>query len=125
MFDSYLYLLSICIQILQLSLFKKKKKTSTSRKKYSFLSQNFYGFIYLLYIYIFFKTFQNFCYPNSIQLSQIPHPSSLTYIIFLLFKSQIFLLITILILIHIFHCPTGFQLLIILYLIFKHYSTLP
>ena len=51
---SYLYLLSICIQILQLSLFKekKKKKPTTSRKKYSFLSQNFYG----LFIYLFFIT---------------------------------------------------------------------
>ena len=47
------------------------------------------------------------------------------YIIFLLFKSQIFLLITILILINNFKCLIGFQLFTILYLIFKHYSTLP
>ena len=54
-----------------------------------------------------------------------PHPSKLTYIIFLLFKSQIFLLITILITINKFKCLIGFQLFTILYLIFKHYSTLP
>ena len=48
-----------------------------------------------------------------------PHPSKLTYIIFLLFKSQIFLLITILITINKFKCLIGFQLFTILYLIFK------
>ena len=58
MSNSYLCLLSICIQILQLSLQKniyttkflfkkKKKKTTTSHKKYSFLSQNFYGSLFL------------------------------------------------------------------------------
>ena len=46
------------------------------------------------------------------------------YIIFLLFESQIFLLITILILINKFKYLIGFQLLMIIYLIFKHYSTL-
>ena len=54
-----------------------------------------------------------------------PHPSILRYIIFLLLKSQIFLLIIILIPINKFKCPIGFQLLTVLYLIFKHYSILP
>ena len=54
MSDSYLYLLSIWIQILQLSLLKKKntkllltkkkKKSTISCKNYSFLSGNFYFF---------------------------------------------------------------------------------
>ena len=48
-----------------------------------------------------------------------------TYIIFLLFKSQIFLFITILIPINKFKCLIGFQLLTVLYLIFEHYSMLP
>ena len=47
-----------------------KKKPTTSLKNYSFLSRNFYVFFL-----IFFKTFQNFCYPNSIKLSHISiHP---------------------------------------------------
>ena len=49
---------------------KKKKKPTTSLKNYPFLSWNLY-----IYIYLFFKTFQNFCYPNSMQFSQISiHP---------------------------------------------------
>ena len=39
--------------------------------------------------------------------------------------SNFFLLITILIPINKFKCPIGFQLFTVLYLIFKHYSTLP
>ena len=48
----------------------------------------------------------------------------LTYIIFLLFKFQIFLLITIVIPINKLKCLIEFQLLMVPYLIFKHYSTL-
>ena len=53
-----------------------------------------------------------------------PHPSTLMYIIFLLFKSQILLLFTILILVNKFKCSIGYQFLTVFYLIFKCYYTL-
>ena len=99
MFDSCMHLLSICIQIIQLTLSKyvyiythttkllqKKKTPIISSKKLLILMPKF------LYIYIlkFFKTFQNFCYLNFYTFMTNYQSSTLTYIIFLLFKSQIF-----------------------------------
>ena len=97
----------------------KKNLPHIKSKNYSLLSRNFYGFFFK-----FFKTFQNFCYLNSYIVITNLHPFTLTYVIFLLFKSQIFLLITIFIPINKVKCSIGFQLLTVFYLIFRHYSML-
>ena len=131
-----MHLLSICIQIIQLTLSKyvyiythttkllqKKKTPIISSKKLLILMPKF------LYIYIlkFFKTFQNFCYLNFYTFITNYHSSTLTYIIFLLYKSQFFLLIIILIPINKFKYPIGFQQKIhtFIYITFKHYNTKP
>ena len=72
----------------------------------------FFIYYYLyIYIYIFFKTFQNFCYPNSIQLSQIPHPSSLTLSSFFCLNLKFFYLSQFLSLSINSNVPLGFNFL--------------
>ena len=134
-----MYLWSIWIQILQLSLLKllkkkifikkiqnyffqkKKKKLITSCKNCSFVSWNFYGFFFfnsLKYSKIFVIQIL-YSYHKSSSIHTNVYNFSFVQI------SNFFLLITILIPINKFKCPIGFQLFTVLYLIFKHYSTLP
>ena len=77
------------------------------------------------FFFKFFKTFQDLCYLKFYTVITNPHSSKLTYIILFLFKSQIFLLITIFIPINKFKCSIRIQLLLVLYLLFKHYSMWP
>ena len=97
---------------------KKKKnyffqqKPTTSHKNYTLLSQNFYVFFYIIIIIILIlENIPKFWLSKFYTVIMNLHPSTLMYIIFLLFKSQIFLLITILIPINKFKCLIGFQLL--------------
>ena len=108
----------IFIKKIQNYFFKKKKKTTTSFKNYSFLSRNFYFF--------FFKFLKH----SKIFVIQILYnyhksPSIHTNVYHLCFVqiSKKKFLITILIPINKLKCSIGFQLLTILYLIFKHYSS--
>ena len=97
---NYLYKKNIYTKLLL-----PNKKLTTSRKNYSFISWNFYVFLLIL-----------LSIPKNL-LSKIytaitnPHPSPLMYIIFLLFNSQIFLHITILIPINNSNVPLGFNFL--------------
>ena len=117
MSDSHPYLLPIWIQILQNVYLKKKnyffqQKPTTSHKNYTLLSQNFYVFFYIIIIIILIlENIPKFWLSKFYTVIMNLHPSTLMYIIFLLFKSQIFLLITILIPINKFKCLIGFQLL--------------
>ena len=81
------------------------KKLTTSRKNYSFISWNFY--VYLLILLSIPKNLLSKIYTAITN----PHPSPLMYIIFLLFNSQIFLHITILIPINNSNVPLGFNFL--------------
>ena len=99
-------------------LLKKKKITSSNKNPLPHIkTTHYYHKIFMFFLYIIIiiililENIPKFWLSKFYTVIMNLHPSTLMYIIFLLFKSQIFLLITILIPINKFKCLIGFQLL--------------
>ena len=99
-------------------LLKKKKINSSNKNPLPHIkTTHYYHKIFMFFLYIIIiiililENIPKFWLSKFYTVIMNLHPSTLMYIIFLLFKSQIFLLITILIPINKFKCLIGFQLL--------------
>ena len=97
---------------------KKKKITSSNKNPLPHIkTTHYYPKIFMFFLYIIIiiililENIPKFWLSKFYTVIMNLHPSTLMYIIFLLFKSKIFLLITILIPINKFKCLIGFQLL--------------